>query len=208
MEKKIIIFIALLISSLSFVIAVGSSSGGSNQIVTPSAITPQAAVQTRTTCESSDLAAVKDRIKCRFENKQAAANEAASVVEESCRGHAKTEECKQLYQKSRTCYDFANPVAKKRCFLEKSGVSINQGGTFRAAPSEVKKNYVILLLYNLQESIEKMQEQGTLTTEQAADLVTKIIEIKKDILNGKSRAEIVPKIQQFKQAYQTAVGGL
>lgn len=203
MEKEASVFIIAILIASSFVMAVGSSSGGSSSNDNPSpAVTQQTA--TVTTCETATT--LRERIKCRFENRDVAGAERYSVVEEACRGHNKTESCIQLYQRSRACYDAASPVAKKRCFLEKSGININAGGTFRAAPDETKRNYVVLLLYELQERIEEMQEDGELTADEAADLVAKIVEMKKDILTGTPRAEIVPKIQQFKQAYRTAAG--
>ena len=92
--------------------------------------------------------------------------------------------------------------------IEKSGININRGGTFRAAPDESKRNYVILLLYNLQEKIEGMQENGNITTDQATSLVTKIVEIKKMILSGAKRSEIVPKMQEFKKEFRLVISSL
>ena len=155
---------------------------------------------TRTTCE--DLTSMRERIKCRFQNKVVARAEATTVTEEACRGHTRQAACTALYQRSSGCYDISTPSEKKRCFLEKAGININAGGTFSAAPNDVKRNYVILLLYELQERIENMEERGTISDDQAANLVTQIVEIKKLILEGKPRSEIVPKIQQFKSDYR------
>ena len=155
-------------------------------------------------CETPNT--LRERIKCRFQNKAVARAESSIVIEEACRGQARAEECKQLYRQSKECYEIESAREKKRCFLEKSGVNINAGGTFRAAPDDTKRNYVVLLLYELQERIEEMEETGTLTSDEATDLVTQIVEIKKLILEGKPRSEIVPKIQQFKQDYRTATG--
>jgi len=159
----------------------------------------------RTTCENIDI--LRERIKCRFQYKAVARAEASQVVEEACRGRASEQACIALYDRSAMCYELTNAVAKKRCFLEKSGININAGGTFRAAPDDTKRNYVVLLLYELQERIENMEETGTLTSDEAAGLVAQIVEIKKLIIEGKPRSEIVPKIQTFKQDYRTVVGG-
>ncbi|MEK6792413.1 MAG: hypothetical protein AABX95_01195, partial [Nanoarchaeota archaeon] len=122
---------------------------------------------TATTCEDKET--LKDRIKCRFENKEVAIREAVDAIEEACRSSAdeKKERCRQFYKNSAKCFNSANAVEKKKCFLKESGININAGGTFRAAPDETKRNYVVLLLYELQEKIEAKQEQGKITTDQA-----------------------------------------
>ena len=170
----------------------------SNKLCRPSS------TSTTTTCE--DIDTPRERIKCRFQNKAVARAESSAVTEEACRGQARAEECKQLYVISKSCYDINSATAKKRCFLEKAGININASGTFRAAPNDSKRNYVILLLYELQERIENMEERGALSTDKATNLITQIVEIKKLILEGKPRSEIVPKIQQFKTDYREIVG--
>ena len=214
MKKEIIAsaIILFVIASVSFVIAVGSSSGGTPNCQIGSPGCPDTnGVQVNEVyrmCESKIT--VAERIKCRFNNKEIlnqGRDYLPEAVEEACRGHARAEECKQLYRQSKECYEIDSAREKKRCFLEKSGVNINAGGTFRAAPDDSKRNYVVLLLYELQERIENMETVGTITSDEATDLVTQIVEIKKLIIEGKPRSEIIPKIQEFKQAYRTIVGG-
>ncbi len=196
-----------IILSLSLVIAAGSSSGGSSSSNSqPRANNSQGtnySGATKTTCETASTP--KERILCRFKNKVIAQNEKYSVVEEACRGHNRTEECKQLYTRSASCYQESNAISKKRCLLSKSGINLNQGGTFRESPNDVKRNYVVLLLYDLQERIENLEEKGVITSEEGASLVTKIIEIKKLILENTPRSNIVPKIQEFKQEYRKII---
>src|SRR3989338_1256970 len=199
MIKRVFVasLIALLLMS-TFALAAGSSTSGARTVVP--AVRANATVIT--TCE--DKESVEGRIKCRFENKEVAVREAVDAVEEACRSSAdeKKEKCRQFYKNSAKCFNSANPVEKKRCFLKESGININAGGTFRAAPDETKRNYVVLLLYELQEKIEAKQEQGIITTDQATSLVTKIVEIKKLILSGAKRSDIVPKIQEFKKEFR------
>ena len=59
----------------------------------------------------------------------------------------------------------------------------------------------------LQEEIEAKQDQVIITVDQATSLVTKIVEIKKLILSGAKRSDIVPKIQEFKQEYSISIIG-
>ncbi len=162
--------------------------------------------ESRIVCEEKET--LRERVKCRLENRAALKNYAYNVVEEACRDGRFKERCEALYERSAKCYNEDNPVIKKRCFLSEAGINFNSQGTFRAAPDEAKRNYVVLLLYELQERIEKMQEEGKITTEQATSLVTKIVEIKKMILAGDSREDIVVKMKEFKEEYRTVMAGV
>ena len=184
----------------TFVLAAGSSSG--NARVSPTTA-DRVAESTVSTCEDKET--VRDRIKCRIENPQVARAEAYDAVEEACRDSYKKDACERLYKSSAYCYDQTDPAEKKRCFLKESGVNINSKGTFRAAPDETKRNYVVLLFYELQERIEKMQEEGKITADQATSLITKIVEIKKMIIAGEKREDIVVKIIDFKKEYRSVV---
>ena len=214
MQKSAIISILILaVLSLSFVLAAGSSTGGSSTEATRTRVTaPALAEDTNapvTTCE--DLSTPNERIKCRFENKVIAERESYSVVEEACRGRINEQKCTQLYGKlkEKGCYEKENAVEKKKCLLEQSGIlNINKGGTFRSAPSESKRNYVVSLLYELQERIEKLQENNKISAEDASNLVTQIVEIKKAIIDGKPRSEIVPLMINFKKDYRTIISGV
>ncbi len=200
MIKRAFVFTVLSLLIISaFVIAAGTSTGNAQEDELPS---NAAAV---TTCE--DKATLRERIKCRMENPSVARAESYSSTEEACRGHANAtiSACENLYRNSARCYDMSDSVEKKRCFLEKSGVNINAGGTFRAAPSESKRNYVVLLFYELQERIEGYAEDGKITTDQASSLIAKIVEIKRAIIAGEPREDVVVKIIEFKKEYRTAV---
>lgn len=211
MKKSATLLSIALILSISFVFAAGSSTGGTS---TSSDNADQTAPPTSTVtraeaCETIDTP--KERILCRFrvpEAERESYNQRYSVVEEACRGSEKEDSCMQLYRRLGPCYKETDPVVAKRCMLKESGININSGGTFRSAPKEVKRNYVVAQLYNLQERIEKLQEDGQITEEQAAELVSSIVEIKKMIINGSPRSEIVPKMQEFKQTYRETMSGV
>ncbi len=157
------------------------------------------------TCE--DKSTLKERIKCRLENKEVAREEKSRSVEEACRSDSNATKmaCERLYNVSARCYEQADAITKKKCFLQESGVNINKGGTFRATPDESKRNYVVLLLYDLQERIENMHENGNISSEQASSLIQKIVDIKRMILAKEKRSEIVLKMQEFKKEYREIV---
>jgi len=192
-KRTFLISTILILVLASFVLAIGTSTRenkeNSNSII----------------CE--DKTDLRERIKCRLENKNIAKQEAYDSVEEACRGHNKTEACTRLYKNSAYCYEQENSTAKKRCFLKESGININAGGTFRAAPNDAKRNYVVLLLYELQERLEKMETNGIITSDQASSLIAKIVEIKRMTLAGEKRADIIVKINEFKKEYREVVFG-
>ncbi len=207
MKKSAVLFSVALIVSVSFVLAAGSSSGGTSTSNSLPSVITEPPTTGRTTCE--DIDTPRERILCRIKNK-ATLRESYSVVEEACRGRTGTineEKCKALYNRLResNCYELESAVDKKKCFLKESGININEGGTFRAAPNEAKRSYVVALLYELQEKIERLEESGKITAEESASLVTKIVEIKQLILDGKPRSEVVPKMQEFKREYKLII---
>lgn len=188
--------IALLLLS-SFVIAAGSSTRTVNN--TPSNVNQSA------TCEG--LTSLRERIQCRIDNPSIAAMEAYNAIEEACRNNDRVEVCQELYERSEKCYYMNDSASKKRCFLIESGININAGGTFRAAPDDQKRNYVVLLLYELQERIEDAEKENKITSDQASDLIAQIVEIKKMILNKEPRASIVIKINKLKEDYRAIMAG-
>ncbi len=202
-KRAYVLSLISLILLSTFVLAAGISTGDTDDSNSENERNP---TESRIVCEEKET--LRERVKCRLENRAAVRDYAYNVVEEACRDDRFKEKCESLYERSAKCYGEDNVVMKKRCFLQESGISINSAGTFRAAPDENKRNYVVLLLYELQERIEKMQEEGKITTDQATSLVTKIVEIKKMILAGEERADIVVKMQEFKQEYRTVLAGV
>jgi hypothetical protein len=198
MKKWYLFSVIFILGLSSFVLAAGSSTANSNN--------EEATVRgTDGMLMCEDKATLRERIKCRFENPSATYKEAYDTVEEACRDDRYRTKCQALYQRAATCYSQSDYAVKKECFLKESGININTGGTFRASPDESKRNYVILLLYELQERIEGIQEEGKITVDQATSLVTKIVEIKKMILAKEARASIAVKINEFKQEYRTVM---
>ena len=199
MIKKI--FIVILISLLLFssvVSSAGSSTRDKDNMNNS---------QGNKEIKCSDGETLKQRIKCRLENKDVALKEVYNSIEEACNDDKYKDRCQKLYKNSEKCYNQETAIEKKRCFLKESGINFNAKGTFRAAPNEAKRNYVVLLLYDLQERIEKLEENEKITSEQASSLIEKIVEIKRMILAESPRSEIVVKINEFKMEYKLVVYG-
>lgn len=195
-ELSVILIIALLFFSV-FIFAAGGSSGGSSGGGSSGEVS-SSTVPKVTTVNCEELGSVSGRINCRFENKDNLEYAEEEVEDEACRNHVKTQECIELYANSASCYEMTG-IAKQRCFIQKAGLSENQD--LRTASSKGKRNYIVLLLYEIQERIEDKHENGVLSTSDAANLVSTIVEIKKDIILGISQSVIKPKIQSFKTKY-------
>jgi len=196
MKKAFIISIIIILLLGTFVLAAGSSTN-----------TRKNSTNTNSTVNCEDKTNLEDRIRCRMQYPDKAK---AYGIEEACRGHNKTDACSRLYERSARCYNETltnGSIMKKKCFLNESGININRGGTFRAAPKEAKQNYVVLLLYELQERIERMQESGLITADEASSLIAKIVEIKRMILAEEPRSDIIIKINEFKREYRSVVLG-
>ncbi len=204
MKKELFIFLSasFVLLLIAGVYAAGPSSGNSNQNSQNNTQTNRQTNQTQSPVNCETFTTIKERIKCRFENKGNLVDN-PNYQEEACRNNAKAAVCVQLYKDAKPCYELSSAPEKKACFLTKSGIS--QRGALSAAPNEKKRNYIVLLLYELQERIESTEAQAQITTEEAANLVALIVEIKQDIFAEKPRSEIVPKVQNLKQEYFEAI---
>jgi len=164
----------------------------------------------------------KERILCRLREAKEArlANRAAlreryasadyerDVLPEACRrlGEAtqttitsKTQ-CRELYNNLRECYSMSGRE-KPRCFKENAGLTGNRLSD--AAPKYVR-NYVVALLYDIQERVEHANEEGNVSDEDAAAIIDLIVEIKEDIMNGEGRGVVRPKIAELKTLLRAA----
>ena len=156
---------------------------------------------TKTDCESFSMR--KERIKCRLQNRSEYEEDVDYNVRvpEACRTLRNPTACIAIYKnvQSRGCYKL-DSEEKDSCL--KRAVNITRARLSELPNQErVQKSreYLVLLLYELQERIEKGQEDGSINTDKAAEIIDLIDEIKQDILNEKRRAEILPKLNDLKQ---------
>lgn len=68
---------------------------------------------------------------------------------------------------------------------------------------EKVRHYMVLVLYNLQERVEKAVEKERLTVDEGAILVNKIVEIKRAILDGAAKTEIRTMLQELREIWRT-----
>ncbi|MBS3099367.1 hypothetical protein J4462_04085 [Candidatus Pacearchaeota archaeon] len=152
-------------------------------------------------CESVDTR--RERIKCRLargKDYTASAGtvpEACRLNEEENKGH-----CVALYNTVKGCYALEG-AAKDRCF--KRAIGLSKARLVDESPEErpqKARDYVIALLYDLQEKIEDKAEQGDINPDVATQLIEQIVEIKQDILNGEDRFAIRGKMRELRTMWQ------
>ena len=144
-----------------------------------------------------------DRIRCRII--QGANYTAPSDnVPEACRLQNETKKgrCVAFYATIRTCYKLP-AKAKDACFRWASGLVKKFSEETQEGRKEKARDYMITLLYDLEERVEKTQEKGKIDADEAASLVDKIVEIKKAILEGKTKAEIKSMLRELKDMWRS-----
>ena len=202
MKKLAIISLSLISIFLAsaLVLAAGGSGGGNTNTNTQTnnnASNASSGVVTQTTdCEASTE--LRDRVKCRITT-----SVSVNSIEESCRildGDKKIA-CVALQNRASPCYD-EDATKKASCLRRTIGLGSGQLNRFA---DEDRREYAALLMYELQERIEKKHEQGQLTDEQSSELITSIIEIKQSLLKGDPIADIKVKMTAFKQSYLEAM---
>ena len=141
-----------------------------------------------------------DRIKCRLQYMRDHKEEFVSkdTLPEVCRTIADKEKCRLLYQRSHDCYN-QRGIEKNKCFKRVVGFArAKLKDENPAQRNQLSREYVVLLLYDLQERLEKAIENEKIDVETGSEAVNKITEIKEAILAGKTKDEIRPMFQELK----------
>jgi len=154
----------------------------------------------REACEDSDNR--RARIKCRldyikehkeeFEAPYSRAPEACRKLDEGKKG-----KCVSFYKKSQACYEKEGKL-KNQCFKRLANFARANLKDEADERNSKARDYVILLLYDIQEKIEHAIENDRVNSDDGADTIDKIVEIKQDILDGKKKNEIKPKMQELR----------
>lgn len=177
----------------------GGSSGSSNVVTKETTVTSsddQKTQQASTSFKNCNGFSLRvERIKCRLEQKGL---DATVGYEESCRNLPDPQNCQSLYNKVASCYNF-NGIQKDQCFKRVAGFLGK--GNIKSEGANNKgalRNYAVFLLYDLQERVEKANEAGSINSQQAADIIDLIVQIKQQIFANKTKAEVKPLIEQLK----------
>ena len=144
----------------------------------------------------------KERIICRLKyikKHKEKVGVPSNKAPEACRGLGidKKSRCKQLYKNSKICY-VKKGKDKNKCFKRLANFAKAKLKDEKENKNKKSRDYVILLLSDIQEKIEKAIENERVDADKGAEAIDKIVEIKEDILNGIKKNDIKPKMLQFR----------
>jgi hypothetical protein len=131
-------------------------------------------------CE--DKSSLQERIQCRLDKGS------STDIPEACLGLTVQDECVLFYDQSAYCYDLVSS-SKNDCFVKESGFE----------DESRKKWYITALLYEIQEYVEDDFGEGKLSSQEAAKLITKIIQMKRHALSGTPLSTIHSLLQDYKK---------
>lgn len=175
------------------------SSNKTRGLKRPVPLTDEEKEDLRAACEDSDSR--RDRIKCRLnyikDNKEGF-RAPYGVLPEACRKLGDKDRCVKLYDKSQTCYE-KKGMDKNKCFKRVAGFArAKLKDENPSGRGDKARDYVVLLLYDLQGKIEEAIENERIDADKGAEVIDKIVEIKEAILNGMTKGEIRPMFQSLK----------
>src|SRR3989344_3691330 len=203
MKKALVLTILSILFFSAFALAVSSGEGATVRERTTNAETNQ--IQARNFQAESALcenpSSRRERIHCRLslgENYTVPKDN----VPEACRNLRNPVACIALYKNVRPCYELEGR-AKDRCFKSVSqfrGANLSQENN-ESRPQRARQ-YLVILLYDLEERIEDKQQNGEITLEESSELIDLIVEIKQKILDDARRSEILPLLTDLKVKYR------
>lgn len=225
--KELVVFAALIIVFSVFVYAAGSSTGGDSSDDSDRSdhlyrggFNNNSRNETNKTDRGNDyiyqnkdcesFGTLRERVKCRLIQGEefAPARNDTNATEEACRVLNATNKgrCAAFYASVRTCYKL-DGRAKDACFKRASGLSLEKRLSEQSneGRDERVRNYMVAVLYNLQERVERFHEMGKISDDEASALIEKIVLTKQTILSGKSKAEIRTMLQELKQMWKDSL---
>lgn len=153
--------------------------------------------------DCDNITSRRERIKCRLQNVEEDDGEIDydKRTPEACRSIRNPVACVALYKnvQKRQCYE-QNATEKDECFRNVTGFKKQERNETSA------REYLVLLLYELQERIEIANEDGNVSDDDAANIIELIVEIKQDILNGEKKNVILPKFQELRDLIREVRG--
>ena len=183
--RTILALLTIILLLSAFVAAAGGGSGGTPRLP------PQP--QPLLTCEQ--LTTMNERVSCRL-----AKGTPGNETPEACRGLSVKTECVNLYRDIQPCYKI-NGVAKDRCFQQVSGFQRGLGRDAAHNKTAVR-NYVVAVLYDLEERVEQGYDDGKISAATASEIINNIIFVKQKLLSGKPASEIKKDMDQLKATWR------
>lgn len=200
MKKVVVIFLVSVVLLSILVAAAGSSTSSSGSSSSGSSSTTKAAPAPKPgpynysiNCDAQET--LNKRIFCRL-NRTVEADSLESGLPEVCRLVSARDDCIFLYETAEPCYGLTG-TEKDACFREASGPSNN----LLAFPDIGVRNYLVVLLYDLQEITELGFEEGDIPINKTSDIIEQIVNTKVMILKGDPRPDIQAEISKLKSIW-------
>jgi hypothetical protein len=147
----------------------------------------------------------KERIRCRLARGEDYRAPDGNIPE-ACKNLKTRGQCIALYATVDGCYQLEDGAKKDRCF--KRAVGLRKASLGEESPEgrpEKARKYAVSLLYDLQEKIEYAAEEGRIDPDDAAEIVDKIVEIKRSILEEETtKTEVKAELRVLRQMWKDA----
>jgi hypothetical protein len=143
----------------------------------------------------------KERIRCRLVHGEEYKSPEGNVPEACKVSGEKVGHCVALYSTLKNCYKLEGKT-KDRCF--KRAIGLRKASLNDENPEgrvQKARDYIVALLYDLQERVEEASEEGKIDSDDATDLIEKIVEVKQGILNGAGKAETREMMRELKEMW-------
>lgn len=144
-----------------------------------------------TSVNCDDKIILKERVHCRLES----TSSQKGGLPEVCRKAKNETYCTDTYNAAAVCYE-KSASEKAQCLRD----TVNLGA-IKQAEAKKRRYYIALLLYELEERVEKRYDDEMIYAETAAEIIT-LIEEAKIVSLSASKAELKTKLQEVKEAYK------
>jgi hypothetical protein len=137
-------------------------------------------------------------VKCRLQY-----GENTTSIPEPCRGLDNEQACTQLYKDVTPCYSMTG-TSKDECLKQQAGFTTSTlAGDSTNTPAI--RNYVLFLLYDLQDRVESAYNSGQVTADQAADVINDVVNAKYAITRNESTDSIRSSVATVRQDYDAVM---
>jgi len=192
--NDLFVILVMLIAMAGPIYAAGSSAGGSTSSPSQPATVMNVTTQ-NPDCES--YGTVKDRVQCRL-----LYGETQYSIPEPCRGLDNEQSCAQLYKDVTPCYS-STGTDKDQCLKQTAGFAAKN--VDNEQNTTAIRNYVLFLLYDLQDRVETAYANQQVNADQASDIISSIVDAKYTVTRGQPVSDISSAVDIVKQKYMAVL---
>ena len=169
----------------------GNTSSGNGSTKTYNWVSPTTTNGTTLDCEAYN--SVKGRVECRL-----LYGESQYSIPEPCRGLIDQQACTKLYNDVTPCYKL-DGTDKDQCLKQTAGFTAKNAAYEKN--SSAIRNYILFLLYDIQDRVENAYANQKIDASRAADVIASVVDAKYTITKGQSSKDIKDSVDTVKQKY-------